>query len=63
MQTISSLTGLQIDHYAEVDLLGFFNLSSVVGGVEVNLCAPVNDRRYSGRSSTPACRPSRASTR
>ena len=48
VQTISSLTGLQIDHYAEVDLLGFFNLSSVVGGVEVNLCAPVNDRRYSG---------------
>ena len=48
VQTISQLTGLQIDHYAEVDLLGFFNLSSVVGGVEVNLCAPVEDRRYSG---------------
>jgi LCP family protein required for cell wall assembly len=48
VQTISSLTGLQIDHYAEVDLLGFFNLSSVVGGVEVTLCEPVNDRRWSG---------------
>ncbi len=47
IRTISSLTGLQIDHYAEVDLLGFFNLSSVVGGVEVNLCAPVQDA-YSG---------------
>lgn len=43
IRTISSLTGLQIDHYAEVDLLGFFNLSSVIGGVEVNLCAPVRD--------------------
>jgi LCP family protein required for cell wall assembly len=43
IQTISSLTGLQIDHYAEVDLLGFFNLSEVIGGVEVNLCAPVKD--------------------
>jgi LCP family protein required for cell wall assembly len=43
VQTISSLTGLQIDHYAEVDLLGFFKLSSVVGGVEVNLCEPVKD--------------------
>jgi LCP family protein required for cell wall assembly len=43
VQTISSLTGLQIDHYAEVDLLGFFKLSSVVGGVEVNLCQPVKD--------------------
>lgn len=48
VKTISSLTGLQIDHYAEVDLLGFFELSSVVGGVEVNLCAPVEDSFYSG---------------
>lgn len=48
VQTISSLTGLKIDHYAEVDLLGFFELSSVVGGVDVNLCAPVDDRRWSG---------------
>ncbi len=48
VKTISHLTGLQIDHYAEVDLLGFFNLSSVVGGVEVNLCKPVDDRKYSG---------------
>ncbi|SFD94494.1 cell envelope-related function transcriptional attenuator common domain-containing protein [Blastococcus tunisiensis] len=47
IQTISSLTGLQIDHYAEVDLLGFFNLSSVVGGVEINLCEAVKDG-YSG---------------
>jgi LCP family protein required for cell wall assembly len=43
IQTISQLTGLAIDHYAEVDLLGFFNLSSVVGGVEVNLCEAVQD--------------------
>jgi LCP family protein required for cell wall assembly len=43
IQTISGVTGLQIDHYAEVDLLGFFNLSSVVGGVEVNLCEPAKD--------------------
>ena len=48
VQTISGLTGLQIDHYAEVDLLGFFNLSSVVGGVEVNLCEPVDDSEWSG---------------
>lgn len=48
VKTISQLTGLQIDHYAEVDLLGFFNLSTVVGGVEVNLCKAVDDRRYSG---------------
>jgi LCP family protein required for cell wall assembly len=43
IKTISSLTGLRIDHYAEVDLLGFFKLSSVVGGVEVNLCEAAQD--------------------
>jgi LCP family protein required for cell wall assembly len=48
VQTISGLTGLQIDHYAEVDLLGFFNLSSVVGGVEVNRCEAVDDSEWSG---------------
>ncbi|MEU2347449.1 LCP family protein [Modestobacter sp. NPDC049651] len=48
VQTISQLSGLQIDHYAEVDLLGFFDLTSVVGGVEVNLCQAVDDRRWSG---------------
>ena len=48
VQTISGLTGLQIDHYAEVDLLGFFQLTSVVGGVEVNLCEAVDDSAYSG---------------
>ncbi|WP_235928208.1 LCP family protein [Goekera deserti] len=48
VRTISQLTGLQIDHYAEVDLLGFFDLTSVVGGVDVNLCAAVDDSYYSG---------------
>src|SRR4029453_16433937 len=48
VKTVSQLTGLKVDHYAEVDLLGFFELSAVVGGVEVNLCEPVDDRRWSG---------------
>ncbi|WP_347057885.1 LCP family protein [Blastococcus sp. HT6-30] len=48
VRSISQLTGLRIDHYAEVDLLGFFNLSSVVGGVDVNLCEAVDDSFYSG---------------
>jgi LCP family protein required for cell wall assembly len=47
VQTISQLTGLQIDHFASVDLLGFYKLSTVVGGVQVNLCRAVNDP-YSG---------------
>jgi LCP family protein required for cell wall assembly len=48
VQTIHDLTGLQIDHYAEVDLLGFFELTNVVGGVQVNLCNAVDDRAFSG---------------
>ncbi|MGX5653905.1 LCP family protein [Geodermatophilus nigrescens] len=48
IQTISRLSGLRIDHYAEVDLLGFFELTSVIGGVEVNLCYAVDDSQYSG---------------
>src|SRR4051812_33507621 len=48
VRTISQLTGLMIDHYAEVDLLGFFKLATVVGGVEVNLCEAVDDSSYSG---------------
>jgi LCP family protein required for cell wall assembly len=43
VQTISQLTGLQIDHFVSVDMLGFFNLSNVVGGVQVNLCKATYD--------------------
>ena len=48
VQTVSQLSGLRIDHYAEVDLLGFFQLTSVVGGVDVNLCKAVDDHEWSG---------------
>jgi len=47
VQTISALSGVQIDNYVQVDLLGFYNLTEVVGGVEVNLCAPARDE-FSG---------------
>ncbi|WP_243731021.1 LCP family protein [Modestobacter roseus] len=47
VQTVSQFTGLRIDHFAEVNLLGFINLSTIVGGVEVNLCAATQDS-YSG---------------
>jgi LCP family protein required for cell wall assembly len=43
IQTISGLSGLQIDHFAEVNLLGFINLSNIVGGVTVNVCKPTYD--------------------
>ncbi len=43
IQTVSALSGLQIDHYAEINLLGFINLTRIVGGVEVDLCAASDD--------------------
>ena len=43
VQTVSQFTGLEIDHFAEIDLLGFINLSTIVGGVEVNLCQATSD--------------------
>ncbi|MFT4201818.1 LCP family protein, partial [Gordonia sp. (in: high G+C Gram-positive bacteria)] len=45
--TVNKLTGVQVDHYAEVGLLGFALLTNAVGGVDVCLKAPVRDR-YSG---------------
>lgn len=47
VQTVSRFTGLRIDHFAEIDLLGFINLSTIVGGVQVNLCQATSDS-YSG---------------
>ena len=33
VQTISDLSGLKIDHYVEVDLLGFYRITKAIGGV------------------------------
>ena len=43
IRTVEDLTGQKIDHYAEVNLLGFYNLTTAIGGVDVCLRAPVND--------------------
>ncbi|CAM3320206.1 LCP family protein [Kibdelosporangium persicum] len=45
--TVNQLTGLRIDHYAEVNLLGFSEITKAVGGVPVCLNNPVRDS-YSG---------------
>ncbi len=45
--TINNLTGLHIDHYAEINLLGFSEITNAVGGVPVCLNEPVRDS-YSG---------------
>jgi LCP family protein required for cell wall assembly len=47
IQTVEKLTGLTINHYAAVNLAGFYSLSVAVGGVQVCLNNAVNDR-YSG---------------
>ncbi|MGH3781618.1 MAG: LCP family protein, partial [Pseudonocardiaceae bacterium] len=47
LQAVKDLTGIGIDHYAEINLLGFSLLTDAVGGVEVCLKTPVHDR-FSG---------------
>jgi LCP family protein required for cell wall assembly len=47
VDTVEQLTGVHIDHFAEVNLDGFYELANVLGGVEVCLNHPVSDS-YSG---------------
>lgn len=42
IKTINALTGLHIDHYAQVNLLGFYRISNAIGGVTVCLNAAQN---------------------
>ncbi|WP_219416047.1 LCP family protein [Pseudonocardia nigra] len=43
IRAVEGLTGLTVDHYAEINLLGFYNLTNAIGGVDVCLRNPVND--------------------
>jgi LCP family protein required for cell wall assembly len=43
VDTVEQLTGVHIDHFAEVNLDGFYELANVLGGVEVCLKHPVQD--------------------
>jgi LCP family protein required for cell wall assembly len=47
INTVQDLTGLTIDHYAQINLAGFYDITQAIGGVDVCLKAPVNDS-YSG---------------
>jgi LCP family protein required for cell wall assembly len=40
---VERLTGVTVDHYAEVNLLGFYNLTQAIGGVDVCLKNPVDE--------------------
>lgn len=43
VRTIQDYTGIPIDHYVEVDLAGFIQLTDAIGGVELCLDAPKVD--------------------
>ena len=55
VETVSNLTGLTIDHFVQVDLLGFYRISNAIGGVPVNL-APRPKRPTPASTSQPVCR-------
>ena len=43
VQILANLTGLSIDHYVQVNFMGFYDLAKALGGVTVDLCHNVND--------------------
>jgi LCP family protein required for cell wall assembly len=52
--TVEQLTGVHIDHFAEINLDGFYELAKVLGGVEVCLNHPVPYDPNSGFSAKHA---------
>ena len=46
--TITTLLGIPIDHFAEVNLVGFYDIATALGGIQVCLNRAVNDSQYSG---------------
>lgn len=43
IKTVADLTGVTVDHYAEIGLLGFSLITDALGGVEVCLKEPVSE--------------------
>ena len=48
IQAISQFLQIPIDHFAEVNLVGFYDLATALGGIQVCLNHAVNDKQYSG---------------
>ena len=48
IQAISQFLQIPIDHFAEVNLVGFYDLATALGGIQVCLRHAVNDKQYSG---------------
>jgi LCP family protein required for cell wall assembly len=54
VQTIRALTGIPIDHFVRINLLGFINVVDAVGGVSFYLDHPLKDR-YAGLDLPAGC--------
>jgi LCP family protein required for cell wall assembly len=46
--TVSQFLDVPIDHFAEVNMIGFYDLATALGGIQVCLNKAVNDTKYSG---------------
>ena len=53
IDTVQALTGVHIDHFAELNLEGFYRLAQVFGGIEVCLNDRAYDPSYSGANIPP----------
>ncbi|WP_308259205.1 LCP family protein [Pseudonocardia sp. H11422] len=57
---LGQLTGVRVDHYAEINLAGLVELTDAIDDIPVCLDGPVDDGPYSGVDlSRPGRRPSR----
>lgn len=54
VRTVQDMTDLRIDHYVEVNIAGFLEMTDAVGGVEVCLDEPMVDR-YAGVDLPAGC--------
>ena len=45
VSAVQDLTGIDLDHYVEIDMAGFLDLAEVLGGVEVCLDEPMFDEK------------------
>ncbi len=45
VETVSAVTGVELDHYAQVDFAGFIDIVDELGGVTIELDEPIRDER------------------
>ena len=48
LATVSQFLDVPIDHFAEVNMIGFYDLANALGGIQVCLNKAVSDTKYSG---------------